>query len=241
MVLRGSATRPNIQGQVRRRRTTCLGQTVCPRPPVAVEMKKIDLQLANLQTEVELHGRSGFDSIYLRDVQITFPGNQFELPQNMRESEVSADLNWFLQCADVGTNIKHPDPYNSFWLMQFGEDAKPYGANWDLPLLFERLEDMEQGRRCLLCNCSAGEDPCVSTYQFHREHDIVHLTVNMRSSDVVGILPFDVSLSRALLKHVCTTLHRTIGNLTFNLGNAHVRWEDCIHGIDEFTHDSESS
>ena len=40
-------------------------------------MKKIDRQLANLQTEVELHGRSGSDGIYLTDVAVTFEGKDF--------------------------------------------------------------------------------------------------------------------------------------------------------------------
>ena len=61
-------------------------------------MKKIDRQLANLQTEVELHGRSGYDSVYLSNVQVTFEDKDYELPQGMREKEVEADLNWFLTC-----------------------------------------------------------------------------------------------------------------------------------------------
>ena len=202
-------------------------------------MTQIDRQLANLQTEVELHGRSGSDSIYMRDVQITFLGKDYTLPQGMRESEVKADLDWFLTCADVREPVPHPDPYNSFWLMQFGPDAGPYGSDWDLPYVLECLEFTERGRRAILVNETGNPPPCVTSYQFHREARDVHMTVNMRSSDVVGVLPFDVSLSRRLLETVAACVGCHAGDMTFNLGNAHVLWSDCIHGIDEFTHDSE--
>jgi hypothetical protein len=203
-------------------------------------MTQIDRQLANLQTEVELHGRSGADSIYLRDVQVTFLGKDYTLPQGMREAEVKADLDWFLSCADVGEVIPHPDPYHSFWLMQFGPDASPYGELWDLPYTLECLAIPEQGRRAVLINSMNGKDvPCVLSYQFHREGQKLHMTVNMRSSDVVGVLPFDVALSRRLLEIVADSIGCEAQDMTFNLGNAHVLWSDCIHGVDEFTADSD--
>ena len=202
-------------------------------------MTQIDRQLANLQTEVELHGRSGIDSIYLRDVQITFLGKDYALPQGMREKEVDADLDWFLTCSDVGEEILHPDPYNSFWLMQFGADAVPYGADWDMPFLYECLQVGEKGRRAILVNEYGLTSPCVTSYQFHREGQDLHMTVNMRSSDVVGVLPFDVALSRRLLEVVAASVGCEAQDMTFNLGNAHVMWEDCVHGIDEFTADSD--
>ena len=80
-------------------------------------MNKVDLQLDNLATEIELHGRSGHDSIYKNNVAITFRADEWELPRNVREAEVKEDLNWFLRCADTGEVLEHPDPYSSFWLM----------------------------------------------------------------------------------------------------------------------------
>jgi hypothetical protein len=202
-------------------------------------MTQIDRQLANLQTEVELHGRSGSDSIYLRDVQITFLGKDYALPQGMRETEVQADLDWFLTCADVGEIVPHQDPYHSFWLMQFGPDAGPYGIGWDLPYVSECLQFSEKYRRAVLVNEAGDVPPCVTSYQFHREGQSIHMTVNMRSSDIVGVLPFDVALSRRLLEVVATSIGCEAQDMTFNLGNAHVLWSDCIHGVDEFTADSD--
>lgn len=199
-------------------------------------MNKVDLQLSNLATEIELHGRSGHDSIYKNNVAITFRADEWQLPQNVRDSEVDADLNWFLRCADTGEVLEHLDPYSSFWLMQFGTEAKPYGAEWDVPYVLECLTLSEQGRRAVFTN-SSSTSPCVLSYQFHNAgYNRVDMTVFMRSSDVVGVLGFDASLAQALLKFVCKATFTEPGDVTFLIGNAHVRWEDTIHG-GEFTMD----
>ncbi len=199
-------------------------------------MNKVDLQLDNLATEIELHGRSGHDSIYKNNVAITFRGDEWELPQNVRETEVKADLNWFLRCADTGEVLEHPDPYSSFWLMQFGAEAKPYGADWDIPYILECLTLSEQGRRAVFMN-SSYDSPCVLSYQLHNAgYNRVDMTVFMRSSDVVAVLGFDAAIARALLAFVCEATFTEPGDVTFLIGNAHVRYEDMQHG-EEFTID----
>jgi len=199
-------------------------------------MNQVDRQLDNLATEIELHGRSGHDSIYKNNVAITFKEDEWELPQNVRESEVKADLNWFLRCADTGEVLEHPDPYSSFWLMQFGVEAKPYGVGWDLPYVLECLTLSEQGRRAVLMNDS-DNTPCVLSYQFHNAgYNRIDMTVFMRSSDVVGVLAFDATLARALLAFICEATFTEIGDVTFLIGNAHVRYQDMQHS-EEFTID----
>ncbi len=201
-------------------------------------MNKVDLQLDNLATEIELHGRSGHDSIYKNNVAITFREDEWELPRNVREAEVQADLTWFLRCADVGEVLEHPDPYSSFWLMQFGPDAQPYGVGWDIPYVLESLTLTEQGRRAVLVNEGfKPHAPCVLSYQFHNAgYNRIDMTVFMRSSDVVGVLAFDAALSRALLSFICKATYTSPGDMTFLIGNAHVRYQDMQHG-EEFTID----
>ena len=201
-------------------------------------MNKVDLQLSNLATEIELHGRSGHDSIYKNNVAVTFRADEWELPRNVRESEVEQDLNWFLRCADTGEVLDHQNPYSSFWLMQFGEDAEPYGVSWDIPYVLECLTVSEQGRRAVFTNVgSKNNPPCVLSYQFHNAGwNKIDMTVYMRSSDVVAILGFDAALSRALLEFICKATYTEPGDITFLIGNAHVRWEDMVHG-EEFTMD----
>ena len=201
-------------------------------------MNKVDCQLSNLATEIELHGRSGHDSIYKNNVAITFRADEWELPQNVRDSEVAADLSWFLRCADVGEAIDHPDPYTSFWLMQFGVEAGPYGVGWNIPYVLEALTLSEKGRRAVFTNMGTKDDaPCILSYQFHNAgYNRVDLTVFMRSSDVVGILAFDAALARALLEFICKATYTEPGDITFLIGNAHVRWQDMVHG-EEFTID----
>ena len=201
-------------------------------------MNKIDLQLENLATEIELHGRSGHDSIYKNNVSITFRDAEWELPSNVREYEVKADLDWFLSCADSQEELDHPEPLNSFWLLTFGSDAYPYGTEWDLPFVLESLMVSEQGRRAVLINAGRKDDPpCVLSYQFHTAGwNKTDMTVFMRSSDVSGVLAFDASLARALLEYVCSKTSSEPGDVTFLIGNAHVRWEDMVHG-EEFTID----
>jgi len=199
-------------------------------------MNKVDLQLDNLATEIELHGRSGHDSIYKNNVAITFREDEWELTRNVREAEVQADLSWFLRCADVGEVLDHPDPYSSFWLMQFGADAKPYGVGWDIEYVMECLTLSEQGRRAVFMN-SSDNTPCVLSYQFHNAgHNRIDMTVFMRSSDVVGVLAFDAALARALLTFICKVTFTEPGDVTFLIGNAHVRYQDMQHG-EEFTTD----
>ena len=199
-------------------------------------MNQVDRQLDNLATEIELHGRSGHDSIYKNNVAITFRADEWELPCNVRETEVQADLTWFLRCADVGEVLDHPDPYSSFWLMQFGADAGPYGVDWDIPYTLECLTISEQGRRAVLTNSRDGSS-CVLSYQFHNAgYNRIDMTVFMRSSDVVGVLAFDAALARALLAFVCNATFTEPGDVTFLIGNAHVRYQDMQHG-EEFTID----
>ncbi len=152
----------------------------------------------------------------------------------MRESEVQTDLDWFLKCADTREEVAHPSPMDSFWLMQFGGDAEPYGPDWDIPYVLESLMVSEQGRRAVLTN---KVESCVMNYQFHQAGwNRVDLSVFMRSSNVAGVLPFDLALSRALLEHVCSLTSYDVGSVTFLIGNAHIRYQDMVHG-EEFTID----
>ena len=197
-------------------------------------MNKIDLQLENLATEIELHGRSGHDSIYKNNVCITFKAEDWELPSNVCEREVQTDLDWFLKCADSREAVEHPKQLDSFWLMQFGQDAEPYGPDWDLPYVLESLVVSEQSRRAVLTN---KVESCVMNYQFHQaDWNRVDVSVFMRSSDVAGVLAYDLALSRALLERVCELTSYEVGNVTFLIGNAHIRYQDMIHG-EEFTID----
>ncbi len=103
-----------------------------------------------------------------------------------------------------------------------------------MPYVLECLTISEQGRRAVLTN---SPQACVLDYQFHHAGwNRVDLTVFMRSSDVAGVLAFDLALSRALLEHVCKATDYDTGNVTFLIGNAHVRYEDMMHG-EEFTID----
>ena len=201
-------------------------------------MNKVDAQLENLATEIELHGKSGYDSIYKSNVCTTFFADQWELPSNVRECEVKADLQWFLSCADTREIVPHEDSLNSFWLLQFGMNADPYGPDWDLPYVLESLLVSEQGRRAVLINTGTkDEPPCVLSYQFHNAcYNRIDLTVYMRSSDVAGVLAFDLALARALLEHVCSCIGFEPGDITFMIGDAHVRYQDMMHG-EEFTFD----
>ena len=114
-------------------------------------MNKVDLQLDNLATEIELHGRSGHDSIYKNNVAITFRADEWELPRNVRETEVKEDLNWFLRCADTGEMI---DPIMTltaaFGSCNLGQMLCHTVSDWDVPYVLECLTLSEQGRRAVL-------------------------------------------------------------------------------------------
>jgi len=154
------------------------------------------------------------------------------------KQKLKRTLTGFLACADNGEVLEHQDPYSSFWLMQFGADAQPYGADWDIPYVLECLTLSEQGRRAVFTNIGCKNNPpCVLSYQFHNAgYNRIDMTVFMRSSDVVAVLAFDAAIARALLAFVCETTYTEPGDMTFLIGNAHVRYQDMQHG-EEFTID----
>jgi thymidylate synthase len=68
------------------------------------------------------------------------------------------------------------------------------------------------------------------------DHDRLNVTVTMRSSDVAKVLPQDVAMTWFLLRDVAQMSNLDRGKMTFNIGNAHVYYEDC-EWQEEFTID----
>lgn len=68
----------------------------------------------------------------------------------------------------------------------------------------------------------ASEMPCTMTWQFHLRNDQLHMTVNMRSWDLVWGLGYDVPSFVAVQMMLCNHLGVGLGWYVHNAGSAHV-------------------
>jgi len=201
-------------------------------------MNRIDRILENVQKEVELYGRSGPDNIFIDNYQFSVSADQFEVPGQANEDEGLNDVAWFFTCARKSMIVPHPNPDRSFWIKFFGKDALPYGPTWNIKKLVDTLKDETKQRQAVLNNgLSSSSPPCVLLYQFqHLDFGLLDLTVYLRSSDVSGVLPQDVFMSRVILEQIATSADLSPGKMTFILGNAHVFYRDAMFQ-EEFTID----
>ena len=200
--------------------------------------RAIDRALENIVKEVEIYGRSGADCVYLTNFSFTLDGSDFDVPIAADIDGVVVDHDWFMKCSEKGISVPHPSPDKSFWLRFFGKDAVPYGTTWNFAALLDHLDKPDHHRKAVLFNFRDAENPpCVLDYQFQQiEHRTLDITVNMRSSDVKKVLPQDVAMTWFLLRDVAKKACMDRGKMTFNLGNAHVYYEDC-EWQEEFTID----
>jgi hypothetical protein len=201
-------------------------------------MARIDNILEDARKEVEIYGKSGGECVFLTNLTLTFSCENFVCPKNANLAGALADFDWFVLCQTKGYVVSHPAPDSSYWLQQFGEKALPYGYSWNFKLLRDSLTDSKRWRQGVLFNPqSYNNPPCITCYQFQQaNYGTLDLTVTMRSSDVAKVLPQDVLMSQLLLSHVSNLVAMEPGNMTFNIGNAHVYWEDTEFQ-EEFTFD----
>lgn len=68
----------------------------------------------------------------------------------------------------------------------------------------------------------AGEMPCTMTWQFFVRDDKLHMTVNMRSLDVVWGLVYDIPSFVAVQMTVARHLKLPLGEYVHNAGSAHI-------------------
>lgn len=190
-------------------------------------MKTIDRLLEEVQRDVETYGKSGAHTVFLTNLQFVISKNDFDAPSTCDVEGAICDVSWFFKCARERAEVPCGNPDISFWLKYFGPDAKPYGASWDLVAIKRLLEDTDS-RQAVLCNLvDSHETPCVLSYQFQCErYGELDCTVTLRSSDVAKVLAQDVFMSGIILEEISEMVGMTPGNLTFNLGNAHVYYQD---------------
>ena len=200
-------------------------------------MNATDRILDNVQWEVEFNGRSHADCVYLNDLSLTIERHEYFVPSDADTYGAALDIGWFFASAEKRMVVSHPDPQASFWKRIFGKDSTPYGYNWNLSQLLENIHSPSAWRRAVLYNPTVTDlPPCVLCYQFHPFVDSLDITVSIRSSDVRKVLPQDVLMTDLILKEIAMRSGLKPGNMTFNIGNAHVFYED-MEFVEEFTLD----
>jgi len=191
-------------------------------------MNKTDRILEDMQKLVEISGISGSSTIFLPNLTFTIPKGDFEIPSFCDYTGAVEDFEWFLSCSEAGKLVPHQSPEKSFWLKTWGGDADVYGRTWSIRSLAKHLYKEQDSRRAVLYNpTSCSNPPCILCYHFQINHfRQVDVTVTMRSSDVAKILPQDVTMTWLLLKFIAAIGNYHIGDMTFNISNAHVYYED---------------
>lgn len=198
----------------------------------------IDKILGDVRRSIELHGRSGWETVYRDNVVFTISTEDFMPPIDSDLDGAVVDFDWFLRCSKAGYMQPHPSPDKSFWLRIWGADAEAYGRSWRLEALYTALRNTDSYRKAVLYNPATPENPpCIQLYHFQQlEHDTLDVTVMMRSSDVAKILAQDVLMTWFLQKHVADEVGLKTGKMTFFISNAHIYWEDMEypeeHSID---------
>ena len=192
-------------------------------------MDSIDNRLENLRREIEIYGHPGLSTVYKTHVLLSFDTRNFDIPSDADHMAAMIDFEWFLECSTNGRVTAHPNPKKSFWIKHFGENAEPYGFRWKFKTLFEKLDRPDTERQAILYNgCGQDNPPCISNYHFQRVGaDRLDVSVIMRSSDVVKVLPQDITMSWLLLRHVAKKLDVRTGKMHFYISNAHVYYEDA--------------
>ena len=188
-------------------------------------MEKTDHILTSIRKQVEMGGRSGADTVWMDNVSfriLSSRGQKHLYGCDLASAEI--DFNWFLRCEDFEDFVPHPSPKESWWLKTFGEDAVPYGPTWNLDRLVATLNTPGRERHAILFNPGGS---CIICYQFQNvDAGQLDVTVTMRSSDVCTCLAQDVIMSDKLLTLVADRVDLLPRYLTFNIGNAHVFYED---------------
>ena len=69
---------------------------------------------------------------------------------------------------------------------------------------------------------TAGEMPCTMTWQFHLRKPFLHMTVNMRSWDLVWGLTYDIPSFVAVQLALCDALGAIPGTYVHNAGSGHI-------------------
>ena len=200
-------------------------------------MTRIDSVLEKVQKDVELHGRSGAEAVFLTNVQFAIPREDFESPMSCDIQGAICDVSWFFKCARARMIVPCGNPDSSFFIKFFGKKALPYGSTWNLVELQEHLTDPDT-RRAVMLNHSGPEQPaCVTSYQFQcLDYGILDCTATLRSSDVAKVLAQDVFMTKLILDEISSLTGFESGGVTFNLGNAHVYYED-LEFTEEYTID----
>ena len=200
-------------------------------------MTRIDSVLEQLQKDVELRGRSGAETVFLTNVQFTIPREDFESPMSCDVEGAICDISWFFKCAKARMVVPCGNPDTSFFIKFFGRDVLPYGNTWDLPNLLEQLRDPDTRRAVLLNHSNPEKPPCITGYQFQCvDYGVLDCTATLRSSDVAKVLAQDLFMTMLILREVCALTGFEPGSVTFNIGNAHVYYEDLTY-TEEFTID----
>ena len=190
-------------------------------------MTRIDSVLEKVQEDIELHGKSGAETVFLTNVQFTIPREDFESSVSCDVEGAICDVSWFFKCAKARMDVPCGNPDSSFFIKFFGKGSRPYGSTWNLSELKTHLTDPDT-RKAVMLNHSGPEEPaCVTGYQFQcLDYGVLDCTTTIRSSDVAKVLAQDVFMTKLILDEISSLTGFESGSITFNIGNAHVYYED---------------
>lgn len=190
-------------------------------------MTEIDRLLEQVQRDVELKGKSGSEAVFLTDVQLRFSSETLEVAPTCDVEGAICDVSWFFKCAKEGKVVPCGNPDTSFWHKFFGEKAHPYGHTWDIDALKTHFIDPDTRRGVLINHSDSACPPCVLCYQFHcSEYGVLDCIATLRSSDVANVLAQDLFMTKLILDEISKMTGFIPGAITFNIGNAHVYYND---------------
>ena len=114
-----------------------------------------------------------------------------------------------------------------------------------LPIVMEELSRFRESRRAYI-NINIPEDkivfgvdtthefPCTIGIQFFVREGFLYCTVNMRSNNAYGVMPYDVYNFTSLQKYIADTLKLQYGEYHHLINNAHIFKPDVLKLKEKF-------
>lgn len=145
-------------------------------------------------------------------------------------------LNYDFMCDEAlwmlsGSNSVTDIPYA--FLERFSDNGEIYSGAYgphivrQLPYVIRTLQNDEHSRQAVINIWqerpeSSKDIPCTLSMQFIVRNGVLHMVVNMRSSDIFLGLPYDVFNFSMIGTYVAISLGHLVGNLYWNAGSAHI-------------------
>lgn len=170
----------------------------------------LNLRLELMNPRLCITSRKGFSRAFMEEEIIQLLAGKYDRDRLQAISPVAASL--ITAATAYGPRVKGQ-------LQAIASELKQNPESRRAVIYVGRPTDLLQTDETQL---TAGEMPCTMTWQFHQRQGFLHMTVNMRSWDLVWGLAYDVPSFVSVLLALCDHLKVRPGTYVHNAGSGHI-------------------